>query len=134
MIAGRDRLLAERRYDVMLTDVMLGDGDGIETLAAVQAAARLPPAEAMRPEYGFLPTAHRERARIAKPGTMFVSQPQLPVPLVVEFPFPAWATRPDADVAVVTNVLPVHVGNFADGEAGVLDRRSGWNWHATRIS
>jgi uncharacterized protein len=23
-----------------------------------------------------------------------VSQPQLPVPLVVEFPFPAWATRP----------------------------------------
>jgi two-component system nitrogen regulation response regulator GlnG len=38
-VAGRDRLLAERRYDVMLTDVMLGDGDGIETLAAVQAAA-----------------------------------------------------------------------------------------------
>jgi two-component system nitrogen regulation response regulator GlnG len=38
-IAGRDRLLAERRYDVMLTDVILGDGDGIETLAAVQAAA-----------------------------------------------------------------------------------------------
>jgi len=25
---------------------------------------------------------------------MFVSQPQIPVPLVVEFPFPAWATRP----------------------------------------
>jgi two-component system nitrogen regulation response regulator GlnG len=39
-IAGRDRLLSERRYDVMLTDVMLGDGDGIETLGAVQAAAR----------------------------------------------------------------------------------------------
>ena len=38
-ITGRDRLLAERCYDVMLTDVMLGDGDGIETLAAVQAAA-----------------------------------------------------------------------------------------------
>jgi two-component system nitrogen regulation response regulator GlnG len=38
-IAGRDRLLAERRFDVMLTDVMLGDGDGIESLAAVQAAA-----------------------------------------------------------------------------------------------
>jgi two-component system nitrogen regulation response regulator GlnG len=38
-IGGRDRLLAERRYDVMLTDVVLGDGDGIETLAAVQAAA-----------------------------------------------------------------------------------------------
>jgi hypothetical protein len=26
---------------------------------------------------------------------MFVSQPEIPVPLVAEFPFPAWATRPD---------------------------------------
>jgi len=26
---------------------------------------------------------------------MFVHQPEIPVPLVVEFPFPAWATRPD---------------------------------------
>jgi hypothetical protein len=25
---------------------------------------------------------------------MFVAQPDIPVPLVVEFPFPAWATRP----------------------------------------
>jgi hypothetical protein len=23
-----------------------------------------------------------------------VNQPEIPVPLVVEFPFPAWATRP----------------------------------------
>ncbi len=36
-IAARDRLLATRRYDVMLTDVVLTDGDGIETLPAVQA-------------------------------------------------------------------------------------------------
>jgi two-component system nitrogen regulation response regulator GlnG len=38
-IAERDRLLAARRYDVMLTDVVLQDGDGIETLSAVQASA-----------------------------------------------------------------------------------------------
>jgi DNA helicase HerA-like ATPase len=63
--------------------------------SALRIAGRLDPAEAMRPEYGFLPAAHRERARIAKPGTMFVSQPEIPVPLVAEFPFPAWATRPD---------------------------------------
>ena len=63
--------------------------------SALRVAGRLDPAEAMRPEYGFLPAAHRERARIAKPGTMFVSQPEIPVPLVAEFPFPAWATRPD---------------------------------------
>jgi hypothetical protein len=31
---------------------------------------------------------------IAKPGTMFVMQPEIPVPLVAEFPFPSWATRP----------------------------------------
>jgi two-component system nitrogen regulation response regulator GlnG len=36
-ITGRDRLLAEARFDVMLTDVMLTDGDGIETLDTVQA-------------------------------------------------------------------------------------------------
>ena len=37
-VAGRDRLLAERPFDVMLTDVVLTDGDGIETLGAVQRA------------------------------------------------------------------------------------------------
>lgn len=35
-ISERDRLLANGSYDVMLTDVMLLDGDGIETLPDVQ--------------------------------------------------------------------------------------------------
>ncbi len=61
---------------------------------AIRVVGRLDPAEAAREEYGFLPTAHRQRATLVKPGTMIVAQPQLPVPLVVEFPFPAWATRP----------------------------------------
>ena len=61
---------------------------------SIRVAGRLDAAEASRPEYGFLPAAHRQRATIAKPGTMFVSQPEIPIPLVVEFPFPAWATRP----------------------------------------
>ena len=61
--------------------------------SALRVAGRLDAAEAARPEYGFLPEAHRRRATIAKPGTMFVNQPELPVPLTVEFPFPAWATR-----------------------------------------
>ena len=38
-IAERDRLLAEGRYAVLVTDVMLTDGDGIETLGKVRAAA-----------------------------------------------------------------------------------------------
>ncbi|TMR07433.1 ATP-binding protein [Actinomadura soli] len=61
---------------------------------AVRVAGRLDAAEAARGEYGWLPPAARARATIAKPGTMFVGQPEIPVPLAVEFPFPAWATRP----------------------------------------
>ena len=37
-IAARDRLLSSGRYDVMLTDVMLADGDGIATIGSVRAA------------------------------------------------------------------------------------------------
>src|SRR5438876_5719002 len=62
--------------------------------SAVRVVGRLDPAEASRPEYGFLPAAQRQRALLAKPGTMFVGQPEIPVPLCVEFPFPSWATRP----------------------------------------
>ncbi len=62
--------------------------------SAIRVVGRLDAAEATRPEYGFLPAVHQQRAIIAKPGTMFVHQPQIPVPLVVDFPFPAWATRP----------------------------------------
>jgi uncharacterized protein len=63
--------------------------------SSVRVVGRLDAAEAGRPEYGFLPETQRRRATIAKPGTMFVNQPEIPVPLVVEFPFPAWATRAD---------------------------------------
>jgi DNA helicase HerA-like ATPase len=62
--------------------------------SAIRVVGRLDPAEAARAEYGFLPPAQRQRALLAKPGTMFVAQPEIPVPLCVEFPFPSWATRP----------------------------------------
>lgn len=61
--------------------------------SSVKIVGRLDAAEASRPEYGFLPASQRIRATLAKPGAMFVSQPEIPVPLAVEFPFPAWATR-----------------------------------------
>jgi DNA helicase HerA-like ATPase len=61
--------------------------------SSIKVVGRLDPAEAGRPEYGFLPPSQRARATLAKPGTMFVSQPEIPVPIAVEFPFPAWATR-----------------------------------------
>ena len=61
--------------------------------SAIRVVGRLDPAEAGRTEYGFLPASQRTRATLAKPGAMFVSQPEIPVPLAIEFPFPAWATR-----------------------------------------
>jgi uncharacterized protein len=61
--------------------------------SSIKVVGRLDPAEAGRPEYGFLPASQRARATLVKPGTMFVSQPEIPVPIAIEFPFPAWATR-----------------------------------------
>jgi DNA helicase HerA-like ATPase len=62
--------------------------------SAIRVVGRLDPAEARRDEYGFLPPVARQRATILKPGSMYLAQPRLPVPLLVEFPFPSWATRP----------------------------------------
>ena len=61
--------------------------------ASFRVVGRLDTAEAQRGEYGFLTDAARVRASILKPGTMFLHQPEIPLPLLVQFPFPAWATR-----------------------------------------
>jgi len=61
--------------------------------ASLRVVGRLDLAEAERPEYGFLTAGGRGRAGILKPGTMIVQQPEIPTPLLVRFPFPAWATR-----------------------------------------
>ncbi len=61
--------------------------------SSIRVVGRLDSAESAREEYGFLPAAQRQRATILKPGTMLLAQPELPIPLVIEFPFPAWATR-----------------------------------------
>ncbi|MCG6924043.1 MAG: ATP-binding protein [Acidobacteria bacterium] len=61
--------------------------------AALRVVGRLDTAEAERSEYGFLSAAARGRAGILKPGTMIVQQPEIPTPLLLRFPFPAWATR-----------------------------------------
>ena len=86
--------------------------------SSIKIVGRLDPAEAGRPEYGFLPASQRQRATLAKPGTMFVSQPEIPVPLAVEFPFPAWATRL-SEVAgpVFTTGASSASGRAADGAA-----------------
>jgi DNA helicase HerA-like ATPase len=61
--------------------------------SAIRVVGRLDPAEALRPEYGFLSSTARQRAAFLRPGSMILQQPHLPVPIEVAFPFPSWATR-----------------------------------------
>ncbi len=61
--------------------------------AAIRIVGRLDSAEAERPEYNFLTGSCRKRVLFLKSGTMFVHQPEVPAPILVNFPFPAYATR-----------------------------------------
>jgi DNA helicase HerA-like ATPase len=72
---------------------------------AFRVVGRLDLAEAQHHEYTFLPPVSRTRAGILKPGSVIVSQPEIPIPLLVQFPFPAWATRP-SEVAWSATVDP----------------------------
>jgi uncharacterized protein len=60
---------------------------------AFRVVGRLDLAEAHRDEYRFLSVASRARAGILKPGSLIVHQPEIPTSLLVQFPFPSWATR-----------------------------------------
>ncbi|MDQ3982177.1 MAG: ATP-binding protein, partial [Actinomycetota bacterium] len=63
--------------------------------ASIKVSGRLDSAEAERAEYGWMLPSTRARARLLKPGTMVLSQPSIPAPTVLEFPYPPWATRPE---------------------------------------
>ena len=74
---------------------------------AVRVVGRLDTAESQREQYGFLRGAQRERATVLKPGSLYVAQPRLPMPLQIEFPFPAWATRAsEADQSAPSSSRP----------------------------
>lgn len=94
--------------------------------SAIRVVGRLDPAEAGRPEYGFLTGVTRQRATILRPGSMFVTQPELPVPLLVTFPFPAWATRV-GEAGLRTGPAPGSAdgSHGADGSSGVDGRDGG---------
>jgi len=61
--------------------------------AALEVCGQIKASEAT--ELGFLPPDMRARAQIIAPGTMITSQPLLPAPVPVRFPFPPYATRLD---------------------------------------
>ena len=61
--------------------------------AAIKVVGRLDAAESERSEYGFLTRVGRVRATLLRPGSMIVAQPEIPMAILLRFPFPAWATR-----------------------------------------
>ncbi len=96
--------------DVLLDIAERGRSLGVVLIGAQQTASEVEPrvvancsfrvvgrldaAEAQRSEYGFLTQAARARASLLKPGSLILQQPDIPVPLLIQFPRPAWATRP----------------------------------------
>lgn len=61
--------------------------------AAIRVNGRLDAAESASKEYDYLRGAFRQRALMIRPGSMMVQQPEIPSPLLLSFPHPAWATR-----------------------------------------
>jgi hypothetical protein len=59
---------------------------------SIRVNGRLDFAESQSPEYDYLPESFRLRSTI-KPGTMIVHQPDIPAPVLINFPLPVWATR-----------------------------------------
>ena len=65
--------------------------------ASLKVAGRLDASESEA--YRFLTPALRDRATRFMPGTMVASQPIVPEPIPIRFPFPPFATNPDEAVS-----------------------------------
>jgi DNA helicase HerA-like ATPase len=81
--------------------------------AALKVVGRLDAAEGERSEYGFLTRVGRLRATLLRPGSMIVAQPEIPLAILLRFPFPAWATRRD-EVASADAANPDGAGGDPD--------------------
>ena len=71
--------------------------------AAVKVTGRLDSTEVMNKEYEYLMGNFRQRAMMLKKGSMLLYQPDIPNPIMINFPFAPWATRKEEveeDVAV----------------------------------
>ena len=60
---------------------------------AIKVIGRSDAVEISKNYYSFLNEELRKRALLLKPGTMILSQPDCPLPIVINFPYPCWATR-----------------------------------------
>jgi len=61
--------------------------------AAVKVTGRLDSTEVMNREYEYLTGNFRQRAMMLKKGSMILYQPDIPNPVMINFPFAPWATR-----------------------------------------
>jgi DNA helicase HerA-like ATPase len=78
--------------------------------SAVKVTGRLDSSELMSKEYEFLSGNFKQRAMILKKGTMVLYQPDIPIPMMINFPLPPWATRKE-EVEEEVNV-PEEFDNF----------------------
>ena len=79
--------------------------------SAVKVVGRMDSSEVLSKEYEFLTGNFKLRAIMLKKGSMIVYQPDIPTPMVIRFPKPAWATRP-SEVEEEVHV-PEDFSNFA---------------------
>ncbi|WPM31960.1 ATP-binding protein [Hydrogenobacter sp. T-2] len=78
--------------------------------SALKVLGRMDSSEVLGKEYEYLTGNFRQRAIMLKKGTMILYQPDIPNPMVVRFPKPAWATR-YSEVEEEVHV-PKDFGNF----------------------
>ncbi|MCX8028636.1 MAG: ATP-binding protein [Brevinematales bacterium] len=61
--------------------------------SSIKINGRLDPGEAENKFYNYLPREYKEKSKNISSGTMIIHQPDISVPLVVQFPKPPYATR-----------------------------------------
>ncbi|MFN7065669.1 MAG: ATP-binding protein [Aquificaceae bacterium] len=78
--------------------------------SALKVLGRMDSSEVLSKEYEYLTGNFRQRAIMLKKGTMILYQPDVPNPMIIRFPKPAWATR-RSEVEEEVHV-PKDFGNF----------------------
>ena len=78
--------------------------------AAVKITGRLDSSEVMNKEYEYLMGNFRQRAIMLKKGSMILYQPDIPNPVMINFPLAPWATRKEEVEEDVT--VPEDFHNF----------------------
>jgi len=72
--------------------------------SSIKVVGRLDSGDVESGVYRYLGRNLKDRAIILKQGKMIVHQPDIPYPLVISFPFPVWATRPEEVETTENNV------------------------------